>query len=41
LDEETDIPHFFDVVHLQSLSNPALKRHILEKGSTIYSRKKP
>ena len=38
LDEETNIPYFFDVVHLQSLSNAALNRHILEKGRIIYSR---
>ncbi len=38
LEEETDIPYFFDVVHLDTIVNDDLKRHIVEFGKIIYSR---
>lgn len=36
LEEETEIPHFFDVVHMETVCNDALKEHIVDKGITIY-----
>ena len=37
LEEETTIPHFFDVIHLESIENSKLKQHIFENGVTLYS----
>ena len=36
LDEELPLPYFFDVVHYDSLTNPALKGHIDHEGRTLY-----
>jgi len=36
LEEETTIPHFFDMLHFESLSNTDLINHILEHGVQIY-----
>ncbi len=41
LEEETTIPHFFDVVHFETTENKELRRHILENGITIYSAAAP
>ena len=38
LEEETIIPHFFDVVHLDTLGNHDLMAHIKEHGIVIFSR---
>ncbi|MBM9614413.1 nucleotidyltransferase domain-containing protein [Desulfobulbus rhabdoformis] len=37
LEEETTIPHFFDILHFESLSNTDLIKHIVEYGVQIYS----
>lgn len=37
LEEETTIPHFFDVIHLETTENNELRRHILENGIILYS----
>jgi len=37
LEEETTIPHFFDVIHLETIENMELRRHILEIGIPLYS----
>lgn len=39
LDEETDIPHFFDVVHFERIENSDLVNHIKNHGLVVYSRK--
>ena len=36
LDEELPLPYFFDVVHYDALTNPALKAHIDHEGRTLY-----
>jgi predicted nucleotidyltransferase len=35
LNDELPLPHFFDVVHYDTLNNQALVRHIDEQGSTL------
>ncbi|MGE4489022.1 MAG: nucleotidyltransferase domain-containing protein [Kiritimatiellales bacterium] len=35
LNEELPLPHFFDVVHYNTLDNKALIRHIDEHGNTL------
>ena len=37
LDEELPLPYFFDVVHYDSLTNPALKAHIDDKGKVLFA----
>jgi len=37
LEEETTIPHFFDVIHLETIVNIELRQHILENGVSLYS----
>ena len=36
LEEERPLPYFFDVVHYDALTNPALKAHIDHEGRTLY-----
>ena len=36
LEEDTLFPYFFDVVHYDALTNPALKAHIDHEGRTLY-----
>ncbi len=36
LEEKTTIPNFFDIVHLESITNSELKNHILQHGVQIY-----
>lgn len=38
LEEETLIPYFFDILHYNTLQNPALKSHIDRVGKPIYQR---
>jgi len=35
LNEETPLPYFFDVIHLEKITNDALRRHIERVGKTI------
>ncbi len=35
LNEETNLPYFFDVIHLQKISNKALLEHIERVGKAI------
>ncbi len=35
LNEETNLPYFFDVIHLQKISNEALREHIERVGKAI------
>jgi predicted nucleotidyltransferase len=35
LNEDLPLPHFFDIVHYDTLDNAALIRHIDEHGSTL------
>ena len=37
LDEELLLSYFFDVVHYDSLTNPALKAHIDDKGKVLFA----
>ena len=37
LDEELPLPYFFDVVHYDALTNPALKAHIDDKGKVLFA----
>jgi len=36
LNEETNIPFFFDILHYNSITNQALKNHIKRVGKIIY-----
>ncbi|MCD6533365.1 MAG: nucleotidyltransferase domain-containing protein [Deltaproteobacteria bacterium] len=38
LEEETVLPYFFDVIHFESIDNPALRKHIINHGKIIYQR---
>ena len=38
LNEELPLPHYFDVVHYDSLENESLIRHIDEQGVVFFSR---
>lgn len=39
LEEETNIPYFFDIIHFELLENTALREHITRYGMPLYSRK--
>lgn len=39
LEDETDIPYFFDVIGYNTISNLKLKKHIDELGKIIYEKK--
>ena len=39
LEEQTNIPNFFDVLHLEKIANNDLVDHIKTHGQIIYSRK--
>ncbi len=36
LNEYTSLPHKFDVVRFESISNPELKQHITDHGNTLF-----
>jgi predicted nucleotidyltransferase len=38
LNEELPTPYFYDVLHLDTLSNEALKEHIKIEGKIVYER---
>ncbi|MFH0785368.1 MAG: nucleotidyltransferase domain-containing protein [Pseudomonadota bacterium] len=39
LEEETNIPYFFDIIHFESIENAALREHITQFGKPLYVRK--
>ena len=39
LEEDTNIPYFFDIIDYATITNHELKKHIDEKGVVIYSKK--
>ena len=36
LEEETNIPFFFDVIHYEKVENEALRKHIVRYGKPLY-----
>lgn len=36
LEEETNIPYFFDIIHFESIENVALREHITRYGKPLY-----
>ena len=38
LEEETNIPYLFDVIHVESIMNEALREHILQHGKLLYAK---
>jgi predicted nucleotidyltransferase len=38
LNEETNLPYFFDIVHYEAIKNEELKKHIDQFGIVIFSR---
>lgn len=36
LEEETNLPYFFDLINFDELENEELREHILEHGEVIY-----
>jgi uncharacterized protein len=38
LEEETTLPYFFDCVHLGSVENEDLRKHILRYGKILYGK---
>jgi len=36
LEEETNLPYFFDIVNYNTITNPDMKAHIDRVGKTIY-----
>lgn len=38
LDENTPLPYFFDVVHYETIENPAFREHIDKHGKLIYEK---
>ena len=38
LEEETNLPYFFDVVHFESIQNSALREHVISYGCSIYKK---
>jgi predicted nucleotidyltransferase len=36
LEEETNIPYFFDIIHFDSIENEGLREHINYHGKTLY-----
>ncbi|MFA8343573.1 MAG: nucleotidyltransferase family protein [Rhodothermaceae bacterium] len=38
LNEDSPLPYFFDVINYNNIENPELKKHIDEKGITIYKK---
>ncbi len=38
LEEETNIPYFFDIIHFESIMNASLREHILEHGRLLYAK---
>ena len=38
LEEETQLPYFFDVIDLNKISSPELKKHISIYGKVIYGK---
>lgn len=39
LEEETNIPYFFDVIDLENISTESLKEHIKKYGVVLYEKK--
>ena len=38
LEEETNIPYLFDILHFESIVNASLREHILEHGRPLFSK---
>lgn len=38
LEEETNIPYFFDIIHFETITNEALREHILQHGRLLYEK---
>lgn len=38
LEEETNIPYLFDIIHFESITNEALREHILQHGGLLYEK---
>jgi uncharacterized protein len=38
LEEETTLPYFFDCVHMDSVENEDLRKHILRYGKIVYGK---
>lgn len=36
LEEETNLPYFFDIIHFESIENEALREHIKRYGKPLY-----
>lgn len=39
LDEQTNLPYFFDIVHYDTTENEFLREHIMQFGKPIYENK--
>ena len=36
LSEDTNMPYFFDIIHYEAITNPALREHISQYGKVLY-----
>ncbi|MBU1567014.1 MAG: nucleotidyltransferase domain-containing protein [Proteobacteria bacterium] len=39
LEEETNLPYFFDIIHFELIENADLREHIAKYGRSLYDRK--
>ncbi len=37
LEEESNIPYLFDIIHFEPIENEALREHIIRYGKTLYT----
>jgi uncharacterized protein len=40
LNEEIELPYFFDIVHFEAISEQELREHVIRVGRSIYVREK-